>query len=91
MCKGVHFVDLGESFQTHIFLENLASIQPRMSPVKFARPMPSSLPMGRVEVLPKQSRQLAAAREESELLEQNIALKDRQLDAKHEWVTIGRF
>ena len=31
-------VDLGESFQTHIFLQNLASIQPRTSPVKFARP-----------------------------------------------------
>ena len=36
-CKGVHCVDLGESFQTHIFLQNLASIQPRTSPVKFAR------------------------------------------------------
>ena len=34
--KGVHCVDLGESFQTHIFLQNLASIQPRTSPVKFA-------------------------------------------------------
>ena len=37
-CKGVHYVDLGESFQTHVFLQNLASIQPRTSPVKFARP-----------------------------------------------------
>ena len=27
-CKGVHCVDLGESFQTHIYLQNLASIQP---------------------------------------------------------------
>ena len=35
LCKGVHCVDLGESFQTHIFLQNLASIQPRTSPVKF--------------------------------------------------------
>ena len=35
-CKGVHYVDLGESFQTHIFLQNLASIQPRTSPPKFA-------------------------------------------------------
>ena len=26
LCKGVHCVDLGESFQTHIFLQNLASI-----------------------------------------------------------------
>ena len=34
-CKGVHWVDLGESFQTHIFLQNLASIQPRMGPKKF--------------------------------------------------------
>ena len=34
-CKGVHGVDLGESFQTHIYLQNLASIQPRTSPRKF--------------------------------------------------------
>ena len=36
LCKGVHCVDLGESFQTHIYLQNLVSIQPRTSPVKFA-------------------------------------------------------
>ena len=36
-CKGVHCVDLGESFPTHIFLQNLASIQPRTSPPKFGR------------------------------------------------------
>ena len=36
-CKGVHCVDLGESFPTSIYLHNLASIQPRMSLVKFAR------------------------------------------------------
>ena len=35
--EGVHFVDLDESFQAHIYLQNLASIQPRTSPVKFAR------------------------------------------------------
>ena len=34
-CKGVHYVDLGESFPTHIFLQNLASIQLRTSLVKF--------------------------------------------------------
>ena len=32
----MHCVDLGESFQTHIFLQNFASIQPRTSPIKFA-------------------------------------------------------
>ena len=31
-CKGVHCVDLYESFQTHIYLQNLASIRPRTSP-----------------------------------------------------------
>ena len=36
LCKGVHCVDLGESFPTSIYLQNLASIQPRTSPVKFA-------------------------------------------------------
>ena len=35
-CKGVHCVDLGESFPTRIYLQNLASMQPRTSPVKFA-------------------------------------------------------
>ena len=35
-CKGVHGLDLGESFQTHIYLQNLASIQPKTSPLKFA-------------------------------------------------------
>ena len=37
MCEGVHCVDLGESFQTHIHLQNLASTQPSTSPLKFAR------------------------------------------------------
>ena len=32
----MHCVDLGESFPTHILLQNLASIQPRTSPIKFA-------------------------------------------------------
>ena len=34
-CKGVHCVDLGESFPTSIYLQNLASIQPRTSPSRF--------------------------------------------------------
>ena len=41
LCKGVHCVDLSESFQTHIDLQNLASIQPRTSPLKFAAAPPS--------------------------------------------------
>ena len=36
-CKGVHFVDLGESFPTSIWLQKSASIQPRTSSAKFAR------------------------------------------------------
>ena len=32
----MHCVDLGKSFQTHIYLQNLVSIQPRTSPLKFA-------------------------------------------------------
>ena len=31
-CKGVHCVDLGESFPTSIFLQNLVSIQLKTSP-----------------------------------------------------------
>ena len=40
LCKGVRcvLVDLGESFQTYIFLQILASIPLRTSPVKFVRP-----------------------------------------------------
>ena len=34
-CKGVHYVDLGESFPTRIYLQKSASIQPRTSPSKF--------------------------------------------------------
>ena len=34
-CKGVHCVDLGESFPTSIYLQKPASIQPRTSPSKF--------------------------------------------------------
>jgi len=34
-CKGVQRVDLGESFPTHILLQNLASIQPITSRLKF--------------------------------------------------------
>ena len=34
-CKGVHCVDLGESFPTSIYSQNLASIQPRTSRSKF--------------------------------------------------------
>ena len=34
-CKGVHCVDLGESFPTRIHLQKSASIQPRTSPSKF--------------------------------------------------------
>ena len=35
-CKGEHCVDLGESFQTNIYLQNFVSIQPRTSSVQFA-------------------------------------------------------
>ena len=43
----MHCVDLGESFPTHIFLQNLASIQPITSLVKFAR-SPRTDPPGRI-------------------------------------------
>ena len=34
-CKGVHCVDLGESFPASIYLQNLAFIQPRTSLFNF--------------------------------------------------------
>ena len=36
MQKHVNFVDLVKSFPTNIYLQNLASIQKRTSPVEFA-------------------------------------------------------
>ena len=36
-CKGVHCVDLGESFPTSIYFQKSASIHPRTSPSKFGR------------------------------------------------------
>ena len=36
MQKHVNLVDLVKSFPTNIFLQNLASIQPRTSPIEFA-------------------------------------------------------
>ena len=36
-CKGVHCVDLGESFPTRVYLQILASTQPRTSPKTFER------------------------------------------------------
>ena len=36
MQKHVNLVDLAKSFPTNIYLQNLASIQKRTSPVKFA-------------------------------------------------------
>ena len=36
MQKHVNLVDLAKSFPTNIFLQNLASIQKRTSPIKFA-------------------------------------------------------
>ena len=65
-CKGVHCVDLGESFQTHIFLQNFVSIQPRLSPCPKPR-IPTDPPRnqrvtakpakpGVLDVLPAQAR-----------------------------------
>ena len=47
----MHCVDLGESFQTHIYLQNFVSKQPRTSPVKSLPqtatvPCPASAPRG---------------------------------------------
>ena len=43
----MHCGDLGESFQTHIYLQILASIPPRTSPLKFARSPPPGLARNR--------------------------------------------
>ena len=69
LCKGVHCVDLGESFQTHIYLQNVASIQPRTSPVKFARRsrrparVAAGRGRGRSRRAPSPGREIRASRE----------------------------
>ena len=57
-CKGVHCVDLDESFPTSIYFQNSASIQPRTSPVKFSR-IPRTDPPGDHGQDPPASRGLA--------------------------------
>ena len=68
LCKGVLCVDLGESFQTHIYLQILVWIQPRTSPVKFARSLAVQLrascercrdELRAVQVLPERLRRKA--------------------------------
>ena len=53
----MHCVDLGESFPESIYLQNLASIQPRTSLVKFAR-SPRTDPPGSLELRDLQEMQL---------------------------------
>ena len=50
LCKGLHRVDLSENFQTHIYFQNLASIQPRTSRLKFADTNTNLADLGRVLV-----------------------------------------
>ena len=40
-CRGVHFLDFGERFQKHTYLQNLASIQPRTSSTKMRARRPT--------------------------------------------------
>ena len=62
-CKGVHCVDFGESFPTSIYLQNLASIQPRMSLAKFARSPRAQIPQARHHRdVPRRLRGLGRAR-----------------------------
>ena len=49
-------MDLGESFPTSIYLQNLASIQPRTSLVKFARSPRTDPPGGTTEAERRASR-----------------------------------
>ena len=72
LCKGVRCVDLSESFQMNIYLQNLASIQPRTSPLKFVGSRDAAAP----EVI-KQAAIATAAADRSEEQAQVIRrLKD---------------
>ena len=62
----MHCVALGESFQTHIYLQNLASIQPRTSPASLpdraARDGAPGTTTPRGEVAPRLPARVAALR-----------------------------
>ena len=64
-CEGAHCVDLGESFQTHIYLPNLASIQPRTSPLNLPELLDGRVPLRgpedrhRGDLQPERPRELA--------------------------------
>ena len=49
-------MDLGESFPTSIYLQNLASIQPRTNPLKFARSSGAASLGGTLEALAVEAR-----------------------------------
>ena len=59
MQKHINLVDLVKSFPTNIYLQNLASIQPRTSPVKFARSSGAAAPLDRAGGGARQVRDLA--------------------------------
>ena len=77
MQKHVNRVDLVKSFPTHILLQNLASIQPRTSPVKFARSSgePGSAASSRAAARPAASGELAALSTPGKTLEHSSAGK----------------
>ena len=65
-CKEVHFVDFGESFPTQIYLQKSESIQPRTSPVKFARSPCTDPPGGADDADPLVKEQETETNEETE-------------------------
>ena len=61
MQKHVNLVDLVKSFPTNIFLQNLASIQKRTSPIKFAH-LAEKSEKGSISNLSTKARSAARAR-----------------------------
>ena len=61
MQRHIHLVDLVKSFPTNIFLQNLASIQKRTSPIKFAH-LAEKSEKGSMSNLSTQAGTAAAAR-----------------------------
>ena len=66
LCKGLHCVDLSESFQTHTYSQKLVLIQPRTSPVNFARSLSQSLSPAPILERPRAEWDLVEVRAEAE-------------------------
>ena len=88
LCKGGYCVDLDESFSTHIYLQNLASIQPRTSPLKFARSAAARRTCPRLQRLHAAEQ---APSEDSPHMLPNVIPGFQSLRTNSQWMRMNQF